>query len=119
MRLPALMDVPVSERPKLFRHKLRFCAQTSSPIRRTASAAHEEKKIRQEQQRALAELLDYASITDAATIFADAFTNDITRMLSANLYRDLPNSRKETGILNEPEVILDEVRWMKHINRNR
>ena len=90
--LPAFRDVPAGERQALFAKKLQLCTFTFDFT--DASAHVHEKEIK---RQTLLELVEYVNTGQGK--FTEALSDDITRMLSANLFRALPPcGHEQTGV---------------------
>ena len=90
--LPAFRDVPAGDRHALFARKLHLCSYTFDFS--DASAHVHEKEVK---RQTLLELVEYVNTGQGK--FTEALSDDITRMLSANLFRALPPSGHElTGV---------------------
>jgi hypothetical protein len=104
----SLMTAPVSERPSLFREKLQYCAKHAR-YRRQDMAASEHIATQNKLQATLMELLEFGSTSNTQTVLADAFCKDISRMISANLFRDLPTPHIHNDPFSEPGIVLNKV----------
>ncbi|KAK4437384.1 Serine/threonine protein phosphatase 2A regulatory subunit B' gamma isoform [Sesamum alatum] len=92
--LPSLQDVPSSERHTLFIRKLNMCSLVfdfSDPITNL-----NEKDVK---RRMLLELVDY--MTSVNSKFSEIAMQEITKMLSANLFRPLPSSNHDSKLLGD------------------
>ncbi|KAL0362220.1 UNVERIFIED_CONTAM: Serine/threonine protein phosphatase 2A regulatory subunit B' zeta isoform [Sesamum calycinum] len=92
--LPSLQDVPSLERQNLFIRKLNMCSllfDFSDPIMNL-----NEKDVK---RRILLELVDY--MTSVNSKFSEISMQEITKMLSANLFRSLPSSNHDRKVLGD------------------
>ncbi|PIN22155.1 Serine/threonine protein phosphatase 2A, regulatory subunit [Handroanthus impetiginosus] len=92
--LRSLRDVPSSERQNLFIRKLNMC---SVVFDFTDPAANlNEKDVK---RRMMLELVDYVSSVNSK--FNEVAVQEITKMLTANLFRALPSSNHDSKLLSE------------------
>ncbi|KAL0444340.1 UNVERIFIED_CONTAM: Serine/threonine protein phosphatase 2A regulatory subunit B' gamma isoform [Sesamum latifolium] len=92
--LPSLQDVPSSESQNLFIRKLNMCSllfDFSDPITNL-----NKKDVK---RRMLLELVDY--MTSVNSKFSEIAMQEITKMLSANLFRSLPSSNHDNKFLGD------------------
>jgi hypothetical protein len=87
--LPTFRDVPAGDRHALFAKKLHLCSYTFDFSDASSHVAEKEVK-----RQTLLELVEYVNTGQGK--FTEALSDDITRMLSANLFRALPPSGHET-----------------------
>ncbi|KAK1418172.1 hypothetical protein QVD17_27312 [Tagetes erecta] len=94
-QLPSFRDVPTSEKHNLFIKKLNMCCVVfdfSDP-----SKSLKEKDVK---RQTLLELVDY--VTSAPSKFNEGTLQEITKMLSVNLFRSLPPCNHDNKL---PDVI--------------
>ncbi|EFJ28034.1 hypothetical protein SELMODRAFT_171686 [Selaginella moellendorffii] len=92
--LPLFRDVPSSEKQSLFVKKLHLCCcvfDFTDPSKHTR-----EKEIK---RQTLLELVDY--VTSGSGKFTENVLEDMTKMVSANLFRSLPPSSRENSAVSE------------------
>ncbi|KAL3821584.1 hypothetical protein ACJIZ3_007489 [Penstemon smallii] len=89
--LPNLWDVPSSERQNLFIRKVNMCSVVFDFT--DPSSNLNEKDVK---RRMLLELVDYMSIVN--TKFSEVAMQEMTKMVSANLFRALPTSNHESNL---------------------
>lgn len=97
--LPSLRDVPSSERQNLFIRKLSLCSVLFDFTDPTTNLNEKDAK-----RKTLLELVDYMSSVN--TKFNEVAMQEITKMVSANLFRALPRSNhdgKLSGEVYDPE----------------
>jgi serine/threonine-protein phosphatase 2A regulatory subunit B' len=106
--LPSFKDVPNSEKQSLFIKKLNLCCTQFDFTDPTKNI--KEKEIKRQN---LVELADY--IGSASGKFSEASMQEITRMVSANLFRTLstpPRENKVDGFdVDEEEPVMDPA-WL-------
>ena len=91
--LPAFRDVPAGDRQALFARKLQLCSFTFDFSDASAHVAEKEVK-----RQTLLELVEYVNTGQGK--FTEALADDVTRMVSANLFRALPPTGHElTGVV--------------------
>jgi len=91
--LPAFRDVPAGDRQALFARKLQLCSFTFDFSDASAHVAEKEVK-----RQTLLELVEYVNTGQGK--FTEALADDVTRMVSANLFRALPPPGHElTGVV--------------------
>lgn len=102
--LPSFKDVPNTEKQNLFNEKLNLCCAQFDFTDPTKNI--KEKEIK---RQTLVELVDY--IASASGKFSEASMQEITKMVSANLFRTLstpPRDNKVDGFdVDEEEPVMD------------
>lgn len=102
--LPSFKDVPNTEKQNLFNEKLDLCCAQFDFTDPTKNI--KEKEIK---RQTLVELVDY--IASASGKFSEASMQEITKMVSANLFRTLstpPRDNKVDGFdVDEEEPVMD------------
>ncbi|KAJ7173879.1 hypothetical protein O6H91_Y542600 [Diphasiastrum complanatum] len=99
--LPAFKDVPSSDRQSLFIRKLRLCAYTFDFTDPAKNA--KEKEIK---RQILLELVDH--VTSGSGKINEAVFEDITKMLTSNLFRALPPASHESSASDNFEAEEEE-----------
>ncbi|KAL3849004.1 hypothetical protein ACJIZ3_010886 [Penstemon smallii] len=97
--LPSLRDLPSSERQNVFIRKLNMCSVVFDF--RDPTGNLNEKDVK---RKMLLELVDY--ISSVSTRFSEVAMQEMTKMVSANLFRALPtsnNDNKISGDVYDPE----------------
>ncbi|KAJ4798000.1 Serine/threonine protein phosphatase 2A regulatory subunit B' gamma isoform [Rhynchospora pubera] len=103
--LPSFKDVPSSEKQNLFIKKLNLCCVTFDFTDPTKNL--KEKEIK---RQTLLELVDY--ITSANSKFPEIVMQEITKMVSANIFRSFTTAPRENKVLEafdleEEEPVMD------------
>ncbi|KAJ6840972.1 serine/threonine protein phosphatase 2A 57 kDa regulatory subunit B' theta isoform-like [Iris pallida] len=99
--LPSLRDVSSSEKPNLFIKKLNLCCVVFDFTDPAKSL--KEKEIK---RQTLLELVDYVTTTNGK--FSEVMMQEITKMVSANLFRTLTSPPRENKVLEAFDVEEDE-----------
>ncbi|KAL7086686.1 hypothetical protein ACP275_13G015900 [Erythranthe tilingii] len=94
--LPSLRDVPSSERQNLFIKKLTMCTVVFDFTDPATNLNEKDVK-----RKILLELVDYLSSVNSK--FSEVAMQEMTKMVSANLFRALPSSNKLSGDVYDPE----------------
>ncbi|CAH2053097.1 unnamed protein product [Thlaspi arvense] len=90
--LPSFRDVPVSEKPNLFIGKLSMCCVVFDFT--DPSKNLKEKEIK---RQTLLELVDY--VASVGVKFNDVAMQELTKMVSLNLFRTFPSANHESKVL--------------------
>jgi len=102
-QLPSFKDTPAGERQALFKKKLSLCSQMHDF---NATDNNREKEVKRLN---LLEIMDYINTTKG--VFNEGTFEEITHMISANLFRGLaPNNTPSQYDPDEDEPVL-EVAW--------
>uniref|UniRef100_A0A1J3FLK0 Serine/threonine protein phosphatase 2A regulatory subunit n=1 Tax=Noccaea caerulescens TaxID=107243 RepID=A0A1J3FLK0_NOCCA len=99
--LPSFRDVPISEKPNLFIGKLSMCCVVFDFT--DPSKNLKEKEIK---RQTLLELVDYVASVGAK--FNDVAMQELTKMVSVNLFRTFPWSNHESKVLEMHDMVDDE-----------
>ncbi|CAN8258519.1 unnamed protein product [Cochlearia groenlandica] len=99
--LPSFRDVPVSEKPNLFIGKLSMCCVVFDF--KDPSKNIKEKEVK---RQTLLELVDY--IASVGAKFNDVAMQELTRMVSTNLFRTFPSASNHENRALEVQDVDDE-----------
>ncbi|CAA7037201.1 unnamed protein product [Microthlaspi erraticum] len=99
--LPSFRDVPLSDKPNLFIGKLTMCCVVFDFTDHSKNL--KEKEIK---RQTLLELVDY--IASVGAKFNDVTMQELTKMVSVNLFRTFPSANHESKVLETHDVVDDE-----------